>query len=204
MSADWSYVHGAESVGYVAIRKRGWVRMVIGTMLTGAGLAATIVGFLEVSTTQAEGIRNNVGVATVPGGTVTFESNGGPYTIFLLTPRIFTNDEEVERQVGSTQCEVLHPDGDDSTIKGAFQGASVTTDAGATVGWFTARPGTTTVTCDYVRSERTPRDFAVGPGKPEAFGPHQQQLWGGILALTVGIPLMIWGWRGKTVVTRTV
>lgn len=202
MTAEWSYAGAGPGAGDTTTRKRGMVRLVLGTALTGIGLAATIVGAIETASDSSRAIDNAVGAAQVPGGTVTFQSTGGDYTIFLLTPGRFTNSDEVERQVASTECAVEYADGGDSTIRGSRQASSVTTDAGATVGWFTAVPGPTTVTCEYVRGGRSPHDFVVAPGKPEVFGEAQIQLFGGIVALVAGIFLVIWGWRGgKTVVT---
>ena len=194
MTADWQYA-STPSVRHV----RRTVPLVLGAALAGIAIAVVIVSFVRSLSELDAVVDARVGDARVPGGMLTFESTAEPYTIFLLTPGI-ENSDAVERQVGGTECLVIHPDGDDSVIRGSRQGTSVTGDEGATVGWFTGRPGTTTITCDYTRAGLAPRDFGVTQWKP-TIGQDFILVFVGVGVLIAAIFLMIWGWRGKTVFT---
>jgi hypothetical protein len=181
-------------------RRRRIVPLTIAAVLLLAGVVATVLGIVRVVGPQGQSLDALVGRAPLPGGTVTFTSEAGPYTIFLLTPGI-ENSIEVERQVGAAVCEVAHPSGARSTIRGGRQGTSVTTDAASTIGWFTAESGTTTVTCVYDRAVPEGREFAVGPGKPSTSFEDLALLIGGSVVLVAGGLLLGWAWRPRVVST---
>ena len=181
-------------------RRRRIVPLALGVLITAVGLAATVLGIVTVVRGQQLSLERTLGEAAVPGGTVTFTSDGGPFTIFLLTPGV-ENATEVELQVGAAVCEVRHPSGESSTIRGSRQASSVTTDEASTIGWFTAESGITSVTCAYDRVAPDGRDFAVGPGAPHTAASDLVLLFGGIAALVAGGGLLAWAWRPRVVST---
>lgn len=170
----------------------------VGAVLTGFGVAMTVTAIVQLVDEQDGNLDGTVGESTVPGGTVEFRSDGGPFTIFLLTPGLH-NAAEVERQVAATVCEVQHPSGSESIIRGSRQSASTTTDDATTVGWFTAESGTTSVVCDDDRIVERSRAFAVAPGRPGGSARDVVVLGGGIVALVTGPMLFAWGWRRRAV-----
>jgi hypothetical protein len=77
----------------------------------------------------------------------------------------------------------------------------VTTGAASTIGWFTAEPGTTSVTCTYDRAAPAGRDIGIGPGKPSSSIGDLALLAGGITALIAGGALLARAWRPKVIST---
>jgi hypothetical protein len=181
-------------------RRRRIIPLVLGVLVAAIGLAAIVLGVVRVVGEHSDSLQRAVGQASMPSGTVTFASSGGPFTIFLLTPGI-ENTTQVEAQVGAAVCEVRHPSGHTSTIRGSRQASSVVTDDASTIGWFTAEAGTTSVTCRYDRVAQDGRDFAVGPGTPDTSPEDVAALLGGTAALIAGGGVLAWAWRPRVVST---
>lgn len=181
-------------------RRRRIIPLVLGALVATLGLTAIVLGVVRIVGEHGDSLRRAVGQASLPGGTVTFASSGGPFTIFLLTPGI-ENASQVESQVGAAVCEVRHPSGRTSTISGNRQASSVVTDAASTIGWFTAEAGTTAVTCRYDRVAPDGREFAVGPGRPDTSFEDLAALLGGTAALIAGGSVLAWAWRPRVVST---
>lgn len=182
-------------------RRRRWWSLAIGVVLAVAGLAAVVVGGVRIAVDQDDAIGDALGTGTVPGDAVTFDADDGPHTVFLLTPGV-TNSDEVERQVAATECTAQLADGTTALVRGSRQAASVTTDRGSTVGWFTAVDGPTTVACEYVRDGQRPRDVAVARGTPDVSGESLLAIPAGVVAMLLGTALIARGWRGRTVISR--
>lgn len=187
-------------IQYTVIRKKRWPAVILGAIAVVAGAVAMAMGILSLIDASGDLLDERVGEAGIPGGTVSFEADDGPYSIILLTPG-FHNSVTVERQVGAAVCEVDLSDGSTSTIRGSRQGMSVSTDDGSTIGWFTATAGPTTVTCEYTRSV-SGRDFAVVPGKPPNMLGGFGFLFGGIVAGLAGIFCLIFGLVGRRVIIQ--
>lgn len=117
-------------------------------LMVGGGLTMTGAQALEV----LSGERGRV------GSPVRFDDEGGTYSVLLLSLPL-VDDETLDGYVVDLVCDVDDPDGTHRTIDHTDVGSGRSrTDVGVAVAQFDARPGTTTVACDW-RSGRDHGQF---------------------------------------------
>lgn len=195
--------------GASTVRRRGWVRVVVGIALLVAGIAVAVVGILDAvgSHGQIEGDAIARGTITETAQPVTFDvPDGGKrdYTVYVIFPKgNFVNRElEEDAAVRTTECRATRPDGDTHTFRGSRQGISETIGRASTIGYFTSVPGRVRLHCAYtagsLRSERRRFDsvpYVVTPGKPS--GGATLLIVAGVFGAIGGGFLAGWGLLGK-------
>jgi hypothetical protein len=192
------------------VRRRGWIRILVGVALVVGGIVGTVVGIGDAIGTHDSIEADAVGRGTVSvagAGLVTFAVPSGErrdYTVYLLFDGIESNSTIQELAVRDTGCVATMPDGVQTTFRGARQGVSQTVGHSASVGHFSSQPGRVNVQCSYtsgtLRSQRRRPDavpYVVTPGKPTALGGGVVTIIGGVFGAIVGGFLVAWGWRRR-------
>lgn len=176
--------------------RRGRVRIALGVLLcvvAAGAIAVAVVGFVREQGALLDGA---VAEGRLGGAPVRFETDAGPYTILMRTPR-FANDTALEREVARTVCVIEFAGAEPITVRGNRQGVSTTTDSARSIGVFDAMPGAASAVCGP-RSGPQLRDraFVVSPGKA-SFATMGLPLAVALLAGLLGGLLIAWGMRGS-------
>ena len=197
--------------GRPSVRRRGWLRIVLGAAAVVAGIVATVMGILDAVDTydKIEGDAVARGVVSESSRPVRFEvPEGGSrdYTVYLLFPKgnIINRELEEEAAVRDTACQVALPGGGTHSFRGNRQGVSQTIERASTVGHFSSAAGRVRVHCAYATGSRRTRirrfdsvDYVVTPGKPTIAGGGTLLIVGGVFGAIGGGFLFGWGWRGS-------
>jgi hypothetical protein len=182
-----------------------------GALLLVGGIVASIVGILAIidSGGRVTGDAVAEGQVGVGGGVpATFTSTRGePYTVYVLFGSAVVSDEnEQQATVQDTICEVRHPDGRTSVIRGDRQAHSTTIGNRSSIGWFTAQDGETDVVCAYEQGSRFSRANRAGdvrvvvtPGKPSDSLGGFVAVFGGVAVALLGVWALVRGLRGRRV-----
>ena len=103
-------------------------------------------------------------------------------------------------------CEIRHPDGRTSDIRGDRQAHSVSIGGRSSIGWFTAQEGETQVVCAYEQGSRSTRRNRAGsvgvvvtPGKPSDSIGGFVGVFGGVAVALLGGWALVRGLRGTRV-----
>lgn len=194
-------------------RKGRPILVIAGVLLLVGGIVASVVGILEIIDSGGDITEDAVATGEVgEGGGVAaaFDAEGGqPYTIYVRFGSDLVSDEaEQDATVADTICEVRHPDGRTSVIRGDRQSSSVSIGGRSTIGWFTAQDvdGETAVVCAYEQGSRTTRRNRAGsvgvvvtPGKPSESVGGFIAVFGGVAVALVGGWALVRGLRGRRV-----
>jgi hypothetical protein len=197
-----------------SVRRRGWVRIVLGAAGLVAGIVAAVIGILDAVDTRGKIESDAVarGVVRVSDGEfgppVSFEAPpGGPhdYSVYLIFAKgnVVNREDEEDAAVRSTGCQATLPNERQVTFSGNVQGVATTIGRASSVGSFTSPPGGVEVRCAYGQGSRRTRfrrpdsvAYVVTPGKPSAFGGGVLLIIGGVALALGGGFLIGWGWRG--------
>jgi hypothetical protein len=194
-----------------SVRRRGWLRMVLGVAALVGGIVVAVFGILEAveSSGNIEGDAVARGTVSVGAQPLTFDVPAGgtrDYTVYLIFPKgNFVNRElEEDAAVRTTTCRATRPGGDTHTFRGSRQGVAQTIGRASTVGHFASAPGQVRLHCAYVdgsrRSNRRRFDsvpYVVTPGKPTFTGGGTLLIVGGVFGAIGGGFLFGWGWKGS-------
>lgn len=194
-----------------SVRRRGWIRTVLGAALLIGGIAATAAGIVEAvgAHGRIEGDAVARGVVRADAApAVAFEVPPGErrrYSVYVLFDEgLFSNEETEDLTVRDTGCVAKLPDGAETVFSGSRQDVAATLGDAASIGHFSSQPGPVRVRCGYTggtrRSERRRPDeiaFVVTPGRPSLTGSGVLTILGGVAAGLLGGFLAAWGWRGR-------
>lgn len=193
-----------------SVRRRGWVRIVLGAVMAVAGVVTFAVGIVQAvgahGRIEGDAVARGV-VREGAAGAVAFEVPPGErrsYTVYLLFAGRLPNSEDQDLTVRDTGCLATMPDGATTFFRGARQGIAVTLGDAASVGHFSSQPGRVRLSCGYVsgtrRSQRRRPDgiaFVVTPGRPTLTGDGTAAIVVGVAAAALGSLAAAWGWRGR-------
>lgn len=181
-------------------RKARPILVAIGLLLSLGGIAAFVGGLVSVIGSGADVTDEAVATGEVGDGggvAAAFDAQEGePYTVYVrFGSDLVSNQNEQESTVADTVCEVRHPQGPPSVLRGDRQAHSVSIGGRSSIGWFTSRGGETQVVCSYEQGSRVSRYHRAGsvgvvvtPGKPS-----DSTL--GFVGLTVGVVVaLLGGW----------
>ncbi len=194
----------------VSRHRRGWIRIVLGTLLLVGGIAFGIQGILSSAEYRSDAFDDAVGEGRLEGvgptDPVTFvvdDATGEDFTIFLDTPDT-GNSIPLDREVQSTECVVRRSDGSEQEILGRIQGVASDIGGLRSVGGFSATPGETTVTCGWRapvrrldRGRADSRTFLVSPGAPSLAAGGVLTILAGVAGALGGGALLAWGLHGR-------
>ena len=194
----------------VSRHRKGWVRIVVGAVLLVGGVAVAIGGILESIEYRSNAFEEAVGEGRLEGvgptDPVTFvvdDTTGSDFTIFLDTPDT-GNSTSLEREVQSTECDVVRSDGTEEEVLGRIQGVASDIGGLRSVGGFSATPGETTVTCGWRapsprldRGRADSRTFLVSPGAPSLAAGGVLSVVAGVAGALGGGALLAWGLHGR-------
>lgn len=126
---------------------RNWRRIKVGIGMAVAALVLVIAGaVLQVVATGSQVLRPTARGDI--GETVTFDAEARRYDLTLNRTELELVDV-VERAVARTVCDVTLADGTTTTVRVARQVISTDTSVGASIGYFDAVAGPTSVRCDH-------------------------------------------------------
>ena len=192
------------------VRRRGWIRVLVGAALIVGGIAAAIIGIGDAIGTHDRIEADAVGRSTVSAteaGLVRFTVPPGErrhYTVFVLFDGLESNSTIQDLAVRDTGCAATMPDGVQTRFRGARQGIAQTFGHSASIGHFSSQPGRVSVRCAYTSgtrsSERRRPDalpFVVTPGKPSVLDGGVVMIIGGVFGALAGAFLVWWGWRRR-------
>lgn len=199
----------------VSRHRRGWIRIVLGTLLLVGGIAVAIAGILTSIEFRSNAFDDAVGEGrlegvgpTDPVSFVVDDTTGEDFTIFLDTPDT-GNSTHLEREVQSTECIVNRSDGTEQEILGRIQGVASDIGGLRSVGGFSATPGDTTVTCGWRapvrrldRGRADSRTFLVSPGAPSLAADGVVAILAGVFTAIAGGALLAWGLHGRRELAR--
>jgi hypothetical protein len=177
-------------------RKRGWLRILLGLLLTAGGLAGLGLGIVA-TIDERDRIDDDAVARGVPGETLTFEATeAGDYTVFLIFHGgVLNSTRRQERAVRNTECQADLAGTGRTVFTGARQGVSTTIGSASSVGRFDTGPGQVTVLCQTFSGDD---EYAVTAGRP-AIWRSVLMIIAGAIAAAGGIGLLIWGLIGKRV-----
>lgn len=193
------------------VRRRGWIRLVLGLLLLAGGIAATVAGIVQAVDAHGriEGDAVARGVVRADAApAVAFEVPPGErrrYSVYVLFDEgLFSNEETEDLTVRDTACVATMPDGVETVFSGARQDTAATLGSAASISHFSSQPGRVRVRCGYAggtrRSVRRRPDaiaFVVTPGRPSIVDSGALTIVGGVAAGLLGGFLAVWGWRGR-------
>jgi hypothetical protein len=189
------------------------VLVAVGVLLLVGGIVGFGVGLLAIIGSGGEITEDAVasGEVGVGGGVAaTFDAEAGqPYTVYVrFGSDLVSNANEQEATVEDTVCEIRHPDGRRSSIRGDRQAHSVAIGGRSSIGWFTAQEGETAVVCAYEQGSRSTRRNRAGsvavvvtPGKPSDSIGGFVGVFAGVAVALLGGWAVVRGGRGKRVPT---
>jgi hypothetical protein len=190
------------------------VLVALGVVLLLGGIVASVLGIVDLVDSGGEITDDAVaeGQVGIGGGLpATFTSTAGePYTVYVRFPSDLVSDgNERDATVEDTVCEVRHPDGRTTVIRGDRQAHSVTIGGRSSIGWFTAQRGDTAVVCAYEQGSRYTRAnrapdvrVVVTPGKPSDSIGGFVAVFGGVTVALLGGWALVRGLRGRRVPVR--
>jgi hypothetical protein len=197
-----------------SVRRRGWVRLVLGAAGLVGGIVAAVIGILDAVDTrgkiESDAVARGVVRATDGefGPPVSFEAPPGgtkDYAVYLIFAKgnVVNREREESAAVRSTACQATLPNQQEVAFGGASQSVSTTIGRAASIGNFSSPPGGVEVRCAYAAGSRRSRfarpesvAYVVTPGKPSAFGGGVALILGGVALSLAGGFLIGWGWRG--------
>ncbi len=177
-------------------RKRGWLRILFGLILTVGGLAGVGLGIVA-TINERDKIDNDAVARGAPGETLTFEApEAGDYTVFLIFHGGgLQQTTRQERVVRNTECQVDLAGTGRTVFTGSRQSVSITLGSASSVGRFDTGPGPVTLLCQGFADDV---EYAVTAGQPSLLR-SIMTIIGGAFAAAGGIGLLIWGLIGKRV-----
>jgi hypothetical protein len=198
-----------------SVRRRGWVRIVLGVACLVAGVVATVVGIAQTAEKgdkiTADAVARGVLAATdgAAGPPVRFAVPAGgerSYTVYLLfdPDNVVNREREEAAAVRDSRCQVRLPNERVVAFGGNAQGVSNSIGRATTVGSFSSPAGGVEVRCAYgegtyrsriQRPDRVP--YVVTPGSPDGFGGGSGLVLAGVTVAIAGGFLAGWGWRGS-------
>jgi hypothetical protein len=163
----------------------------------GLSLLVVIIGMVAYNVSLALDVINPDAEAAF-GDTVTFEAQAGRYD--LLVSRNSLLDVGRDRAVRTARCTVVLSSGDLVEINGARQAISEETSLVSSIGWFTATPGETTVTCTESSALAEGYTFAVARPQTAVKVLSWVGIGVGVIGILVAAYLIAIGLRGRIVV----
>lgn len=181
---------------------RNWRRIKVGIAIAALALVVLLVGaLLQVGVIGSQVLRPTARGDV--GETVSFEAEARRYDLILVRPDTVIFDE-FERIVGRTECQITLGDGSAATVDGGRQAISTETGLGATIGWFDAVAGPTTVRCDNNSVEGVLiGGYTVAESRERLTVLSLAMIVGGILLGIAAALVINSGVRGKAVMTNT-
>jgi hypothetical protein len=196
------------------VRRRGWVRIVVGAIALVAGVVATIAGIVEAVEARGEIESEAVARGEIRyfggelGPPLTFEVPPGgsrDYSVWLIFGRNLVNRErEEDAAVRDSGCQATLANERQVAFGGSTQGTRTTIGSATSLGSFSAPPGEVALRCAYgpgsLRSRGRRPDqvsFVVAPGKTSATTGGVLLILGGVFGGIAGGFLLAWGWRGS-------
>lgn len=194
------------------VRRRGWVRIVLGAALLACGLVVSGVGIVGAVRASARLHDDAVGRSVVRAGSadaVTFVNGAAArrsYTVYLDFDGVTSNAEVHDLASRDTACVATLPDGAETRFRGARQGVALTLGSAVSVGQFSAQPGRVSLRCAYSSGTRASRvrrpdavPYLVTPGRPNGLTSVVGLILGGVAGGLLGAWLLLSGWRGRRV-----
>lgn len=137
------------------------------------------------------------------GETVTFEAEARRYDLILNRTELDLIDV-VERAVARTVCDLTLADGSTATVRGSRQVISTDTGLGASIGYFDAVAGTTTVRCDHnVSTGVLLGGYTVAESKQSLTVASLVMILTGVLIGIAASMVIVSGAKGKAVMVDT-
>lgn len=173
-------------------------RIKLGVGVALAALVLAVIGaLLQVGVIGAQVLRptarGDIGEA------VTFDAEARRYDLFLNRSELELLDV-VEEAAGRTVCDITYADGSKGTVRGSRQVLSTDTSLGASIGYFDAVAGPTTVVCDHnISTGVLLGGYTVAESKQSLAIASLVLLGLGILAAIVASWAIASGMRGKAV-----
>lgn len=210
--AGTSFPPGQDPFGaQPSVRRRGWVRIVLGALLLAGGIAVVALGIVRAIEHRQAIDDNAVARGTVRAGDVgrplAFRVPPGErrrYTVYLLFGGVVSNSEVQELAVRDTGCAARMPDGVMTRFRGARQTVSETIGDAASVGTFTSLPGPVAIVCGYTSGTRGSRrrrpdavPYVVTEGGQGMTVTGVLAIIGGTGAALAGGGLLAWGLVGR-------